>query len=204
MRYRRITAAILDIIILLFIASFIFSVFPINETIRSKYNEISEIESKFSKYSEISKEDQDKITELMYETEKEFVKYYLMFSIVLIVYFIIIPYKFKDQTIGQKIRKVRLVSDEKITMNTYVIRAIMNSGLCLTILFPLFIYISNAIWYSILVSILYLMQVFYWVVSLFTLIITKHTTHDKLTHTEIIEVKSRKNIVNKNKLEEIS
>ena len=189
MRYRRITAAILDIIILLFIASFIFSVFPINETIRSKYNEISEIESKFSKYSEISKEDQDKITELMYETEKEFVKYYLMFSIVLIVYFIIIPYKFKDQTIGQKIRKVRLVSDEKITMNTYVIRAIMNSGLCLTILFPLFIYISNAIWYSILVSILYLMQVFYWVVSLFTLIITKHTTHDKLTHTEIIEVK---------------
>lgn len=189
MRYRRITAAILDLIILFFLASLIFNIFPINNIIREKYQEISVIESKYSKYSEITREDQDKITELMYETEREFVKYYLMFSVVLIVYFIIIPYKSKNQTIGQKIRKVRLVSDDKITMNTYVIRAVLNSGLTLTILFPLFIYISNAVWYSILVSILYLMQMFYWVVSLFTLIITKRTIHDKLTNTKIIEVK---------------
>jgi len=189
MRYRRITAAILDILIVIFLIAFIFNIIPPNEKLVNTYNEIFKIEASAEKYSDLKEEDLNKINELSFEAEHELVKYYLVISLMLIIYFIFIPYKLKEQTIGQRIRKVRLVSDENITINTFTIRAILNSGLILTIFFPLFVYILNAEWYSIVASFLYLLQFTYWFVSFLMLLIKKETIHDKITHTKIIEVK---------------
>ncbi len=187
MRYRRITAAILDILILIFIASFVFNIMPLNEKIENNYSEIGKIESKG--YSNLTEEDKKTVNDLSYEVEREMVKSYLIFSGVLIVYFIVIPFKFKNQTFGQRIRKVRLVSYEAITMNTYTIRAVLNSGLILMIFFPLFIYILNAVWYPIFAAIIFLLQILYWIVNIFMLLITKSTIHDRITKTKVIEVK---------------
>ena len=189
MRYRRITAAIFDIFIIAFIVSAVFSFIPLNSEVESKYNEILKIESNYKNYQGMSETDFDKISELSYEIERLMVKYYLIFSLIWIIYFIIIPIKFKNQTIGQRFRKVRLVSEKEITINTFVFRAIINSGLALLIFFPLFLYIFDRVWYSIFTTFLLLIQIVYWVVSTIMLLVKKETIHDKLTNTKIIEVK---------------
>ena len=189
MRIRRIIAATIDIFIMLIILAVILIFIPFNDTIRTKNAEINELAPNFASLKNLDDAEKSKMTNLNYEVEHEMVKYYLIIAVVIIVYFIFIPKIKKDQTFGQKMLKVRLVSDNQITLNTYIIRAILNTGLILMIFCPLFVYIFNAIWYSIVASILYLIQIIYWLVSLFMLLITSETIHDKLTNTKIIEVK---------------
>ena len=189
MRYRRITAAIADIIIFTFLMSLIIYVFPLDAETKEKYYKVIEIEESVSNMNDLTSEQRNEITTLSFEVEHTLVKYYLIAAILIVVYFVLIPMYLNNQTVGQHIRKVRLVSDDKITINTYIIRAILNSGLILLILLPFFLYISNAIWYSRINTILILSQFTYWIISIFMLLITKKTIHDKLTRTSIIEVK---------------
>lgn len=181
MRIRRIIASIIDIVILLFLFAGMISFFPLNDEIKEGYAKIEEIEN--------TTRDRNEINKVSYEMEHEFIKYYLMSSLILICYFIFIPKWRKDQTIGQRIMKVRLVNDNEVTMNAYVIRALLNSGLSLLLMFPLLIYILDRVWYPRATSILIMTQILYWFVSLVMLLISKETIHDKLTKTKIIEVK---------------
>ena len=189
MRFRRIIASILDILVILLIFSAVLSFIPLNNTIRTKYNEIGKIEEKITDYRNLSEEERNKIMDINYEAEHEMVKYYLIMSVVIIIYFIFIPKYRKDQTIGQHLLKVRLVSDGEITFNTYIVRALLNSTLSIMIFFPIFLYIFNAIWYSNVTGIFILIQFVYWIISFFMLIIKGETIHDKITKTRIIEVK---------------
>ena len=185
MRCRRIIAAIIDIIILIFALALMLSVIPLNPKIRDGYNKIDLIENGTSPTSEKI----DEINEIQYELEFEFVKYYLIFSLILIVYFIFIPKNRNNQTLGQKIMKVRLIGEGDITYNIYVIRALLNSSLSLLIILPLLLYFLSEVWYSNVAAIMILIQFVYWVVSFVMLLLTKETIHDKITKTKIIEVK---------------
>ena len=199
MRFRRMIASIIDLIILRFVFSLVLSIIPLNSKIKTNYAKLDEIEKSVASYDDLSEEDLDKMDEILYETEHEFVKYYLISSVVLIGYFILIPKYKKDQTFGQKIMKIRLVSDSKITTNIYVLRALLNSGLSLVLINPLLLYILNRVWYSNIASILLITQVLYWLISFVIFLATKETIHDKITKTKIIEVKRWENLQNKNK-----
>jgi uncharacterized RDD family membrane protein YckC len=185
MRIRRIIAATIDIVILLFAFSLMLSIIPLNKETRDGYARIEEIEKK----ENITSADLEEINEISYEIDHYFVKYYLIFSLILIGYFIFIPKYRKDQTIGQKIMKVRLISENPITFNTYIIRALLNSGLTLLLFLPLLLYILNIVWYSNVASILILIQFAYWIISFIMILIKKEAIHDKITKTKIIEVK---------------
>lgn len=189
MRIRRITAAIIDIIILAFALAAMLSFIPLSKSIKDNYAKIDAIEGNVQKYSELTSEQLEEINKISYETEHEFIKYYLIFSLVLIIYFILIPMYRKDQTIGQKIMKIRLTNDTKVTANIYVIRALLNSGLCLLLICPLLLYILNRVWYSRVTSVLIFIQFTYWFINFIMLILIKETIHDKITKTKIIEVK---------------
>ena len=185
MRFRRIIASIIDLALLLFTFSAVIGIFPLTNETRNNYNKIDEIEKK----SELTADEEKELNKLYYEIEHENVKYYLMFSVILIIYLIIIPKYRKDQTIGQRIMKIRLVSDSTITMNTYVIRAVLNSGISIFLISSLMLYILNIVWYSMLASILILFQITYWFISFIMLLISNQTLHDRITRTKIIEVK---------------
>ena len=189
MRFRRIIANIIDIIILLLVFAAMLSFIPLNDKIKDNYAKIDKIESRVSSYNDLTADEIDQINAIFYENEFEFVKYYLISSIILIVYFIFIPKWRKDQTIGQRILKIRLVNDDKITYNVYVIRTLLNTGLILTIVCPLLLYFLNRVWYSRVTSILVIIQLMYWIISFLMLLISKTTIHDKITKTRIIEVK---------------
>ena len=183
MRFRRIIAAFIDIILVGLAFTLISSIIPSKST-QERINKIEELKLE---------EKNEEIDEILYELEKENVKYYLIFSLIIIVYFIIIPKYYKDQTYGQKVMKIRLVSEDEITFNTYTIRALMNSGIILLIFFSLFVYFLDIVWYSRVTSLILIIQITYWLVSFVIFIITKEAIHDKLTNSKIIEVKRWEN-----------
>lgn len=189
MRYKRITAAILDIIIFMMLFFSIFSVIPVNENAQKLNIQLNEYTSK--NLAELTSAEKNQMMEIAYSLDRETSYMYIIISLVIIIYFILIPKWLNGKTLAQHIRKVKLVRDdgEKPTINQYIIRAMLNSGLILTMLVPLFIYIFNAIWYSNVASILCLLQFIYWIVSFSMLIIKKKTIHDYVTKTKVIEVK---------------
>ncbi len=189
MRTRRIIASIIDIIILLIVFASMLSFWPLTKESREKYNRISKIESSVKNYNDFTSEQKNEIMKLSYEIDHDIVRYYLVFSLILIVYFVLIPKFRKDQTFGQKIMKIRLVSDDNVTINTYVIRLLLNSGVTLLLIYSLSLYIFNVVWYSRVTSLVAMIQIIYWIISLVMLLVTKETIHDKLTKTRIIEVK---------------
>ncbi len=189
MRTRRIIASIIDFLILMLFFAAMISFIPLNDKIKDGYAKMDKIEAEAGSYSKLTNEQLDEINKISYEIDHEFVKYYLITSVILIGYFIFVPKLKKDQTFGQKIMKVRLVNDNEITWNIYIIRALLNSGLSLTIFCPLLLYILNRVWYSRVTSILLMTQLMYWVASTIIFLITKEAIHDKITKTKIIEVK---------------
>ncbi|MBQ4634386.1 MAG: RDD family protein [Bacilli bacterium] len=188
MRYRRITAAIYDILIFMFIFIIISSFVPISKNAAELSNQLNNYTNNFLN---LSQAEQNEMIETAYLLDRETSYVYMIWSLLIIGYFVFIPKWLDGKTLGQYFRKVKLVSetDEKVTLNQYIIRALLNSGLFLTILAPLFIYICDAIWYSNVTSILCLIQFIYWIVSFVVLIIKKKTIHDYVTNTKIIEVK---------------
>ena len=189
MRIRRIIAGILDLLIMLSIFAILLTIIPLSNSTREKYGKIEKIETSVKSYKELTSSQRSEITSLNYEIEHELVKYYLIMSVVIIIYFVIMPKKRLNQTIGQKRMRIRLVSDNEITTNTFVIRAILNTGLILMIFNPLFLYIFNAIWYSKVTAILFLIQLSYWTISFILFLIKGVTIHDKITKSKFIEVK---------------
>lgn len=189
MRYRRITAAILDVLIFFIIVSSLASVMPLNKTAIQLSNQLNNYLSEIETIEAIT--EKNEIIETAYLFDRETSYFYIIVALVIIIYFVFIPKWLNGKTVGQYIRKVKLVSEneEKVTLNQYIIRALLNSGLFLTILMPLFIYICNAIWYSNVTSFLCMVQLIYWLISLVMLIIKKKTIHDYITKTKIIEVK---------------
>lgn len=189
MRYKRITAAILDILLFLIIYLSVARIIPVSQNAMKLSGQLYEVTE--SNVLSLKGVNRNQAMELIYQLDRETSYIYIVFALILIIYFAIIPMWLKGKTLGQYIRKVKLVgeNDEKVTLNKYIICALLNSGLFLVIFMPLFVYISNAIWYSRVASILCLLQVIYWIVSLIMLIVKKKTIHDYVTKTKIIEVK---------------
>ena len=71
MRFRRMIASIIDLIILLFVFSLVLSIIPLNSKIKTNYAKLDEIEKSVASYDDLSEEDLDKMDEILYETEHE-------------------------------------------------------------------------------------------------------------------------------------
>lgn len=191
MCYRRITAAILDILIVSIIIASLASVMPLSKNAIQIANEYNNYLTNIDDFTKITASEKEQIIEMAYLFDRETSYFYVVVALVITIYFVFIPKWLNGKTIAQYIRKVKLVSEneEKVNLNQYIIRALLNSGLFLMILMPLFIYICNAIWYSNVTSILCIVQLIYWFISLIMLLIKKKTIHDYITKTKIIEVK---------------
>jgi len=191
MRYRRITAAILDILIIFIIIASFASIMPLNKNAIQLSGEFNGYLVNIENIPKMTEAEKNQMIETAYLLDRETSYFYIIVALVIIIYFVFIPRWLNGKTVGQYVRKVKLVSEneEKVTLNQYIIRALLNSGLFLIILMPLFIYICNAIWYSNVTSFLYMVQLIYWFISLVMLIIKKKTIHDYITKTKIIEVK---------------
>lgn len=119
MKHKRLVAYIIDFLIL----SIIITIIPINDDIKKLNKDINinnnlmiEKEIAYSEYFENYKI-------LKYELDKEFTVN-LMFNLFLtLIYFVILPFKLKGQTIGMKITKIKInsINIKKLLYRTVII-----------------------------------------------------------------------------------
>lgn len=189
---KRMLAYLIDIMIILFTIGIIVNVKEKDKTVmqlRSDIQIVNELhangEIKFQEYF-------DRWTVINQQIDQECV-IYLIFNILLIlIYFVLLPKVWNGQTVGKKILKLQVVSNnnEKVTVVQYLIRNMLINGLAQMILLLLFLYLLPSSMYFIFSSILTFIQLILVIISIFMILYRKDKRglHDIFSGTKVCVV----------------
>lgn len=189
---KRMLAYIIDILIILFTIAIIVNVKEKDKTVmqlRSDINIVNELhanhEIKFSEYFE-------RWTMINQQIDQECVIYFIFNILLILVYFVLLPYVWNGQTIGKKLMKIKTASTDgtKVTIVEYLIRNMLVNGLGELILILLFLYLLPSTMYFIFSSILTFIQLILVIVSISMILYRKDKRglHDILSNTEVVMV----------------
>ena len=132
---KRIIAFVIDIVIISLIFRVV-SILPI-DPYKEKYNET------YKKYTEVVKdnkevsdENKDEIIELNYEVYKYRTYSSIISASIFVLYFGVLQYALKGQTVGKKLMKIKVESsnDKKVTIWKYILRIIVLNNIWLSLL----------------------------------------------------------------------
>lgn len=185
---QRLLAYLLDFIIISLIFSLITAGFKTDNSISEKYDVLYE---KLMKEEITSKEYLNDYTNLIYENQKANVIPNTLNIVLIIVYFIVFQYLNKGQTIGKKLMKIKIVTQQKkeISLLQMFIRSIMIysifSGLTNILLF---FNISKKLYMSLYLIIGSIESLILLLCAIFILYRNdKRTLHDIATKTMVIK-----------------
>lgn len=143
--YKRIFAYLIDIFLITIVASLLTYFIPVSEEYQTKNEEFIELVEKYSN-GDITKEEYlEKGNEISYVLNKESVATTVVTTVLSIVYFVVIAYYMNGQTVGKKLMKLKIVSndDSRLTMNNYLIRAFIIDSLLMNVISILMLLLMN-------------------------------------------------------------
>ena len=195
---KRITAYLIDMLIVTIISSFIYTV-PIFASSQEEY--LNNYENYTNTYREFIKG--NKTEEDIINSEYKMIKSSSTILIIrvgiIIAYFSIIPYFKNGQTLGKKINKIKVFSSNKkeIKPSVYFIRGLISSVVIFDLINLFVLILCNRQTYLITSGIISYLTYLFYIASLICILITKErkSLHDLLLNTKIIETKQ---ILNQN------
>lgn len=135
--FKRVTAYIIDVIILSVIISIISSIFFSSSNIEVLKNELSAVfneyaEGKISIITYINK-----VSDINYDIDYETIGYTIIQFIIYVLYFIIYQFKNNGQTLGKKIMKIRIINcnDNETDYNSLTTDSLVKRSLIVNELF---------------------------------------------------------------------
>ena len=171
---------------------FIF-VFFINKMLPNQYdNQIDSLNQQL--YEEKIDNDTyfDSYKHLLHEHDKEDFVLNICTTILLICFFVLVPYCF-GQTIGQKIFKIKIIpnDDDKFMLDDLIGRSIVANGLGYMIFMLIILFIVSDNLYFILINLFAFLQFLVVIISAFMVLYSyEHLSiADKFTNTRIEEIK---------------
>ena len=204
--YKRITAYIIDILLI----SIISSLLTYNIYNGKQYSNLSkEYVNTINEYSkkEITQEEfSNKSYELVYDMNKETIVVSIVSLVLTTVYFVVLPYFMNGQTLGKKLMKLQIVSgnEKKLTMNNYLIRALFINSILLNTLGVLFIlFLPKNAYFKANDVITYIFGAFFIVsISMILFRQDKRGLHDILSGTIVVSTDKKVNVVTTKEKEE--
>lgn len=189
---KRIISYLIDILIVLFTIGIVVNVKEKDKAVmqlRSDIHIVNELyangEIKFSDYF-------DRWTVINQQIDQECIIYFIFNILLILIYFVLLPYVWNGQTIGKKVMKVKITSydGENVTIVQYLIRNMIFNGLGQMILILLFLYLLPSSMYFILSSILTFVQLILVIISVSMVLYRrdKRGLHDILSSTKVIMV----------------
>lgn len=141
--YKRILAYLIDIFIVICIATILTIFIPVSEEYTNQMNELNAVLEDYSSGDISETEYLEKFNDISYIVNKESVQVSIVSVVLSTIYFVVLAYYMNGQTFGKKIMKIQVVSanSKKLTMNNYLIRSLlvdsilMNTISVVTILF---------------------------------------------------------------------
>ena len=190
---KRILAYIIDLFIINILVSIFGLVIPVSDNM-SKLNE--ELANLSEQYLNQEIDDSTYLSlayDIEYDLQKESIPISLISVVISILYFVVLPFYNKGQTIGKKLNRIKIVKcdDGKLEMNDLIVRAFINN----TILFSLIelvmiIFVKNSDIVMTVSVILTYIQLLILFISLIMIIFTKKKMgiHGIISKTEVEEV----------------
>lgn len=182
---KRFLSYIIDMLIV-----FLF-VFIINILLPNKYDrEIDTLNQQFFEHKIKSDDYLNNYKHLLHEHDKEGLMFNISETVLLICFFVLVP-SIKSQTIGQKIFKLKIVSDKEVTLEDLIGRSVIVNGIGYMIFIMILCFIVNDNIYFILVNLLAFLQFLVVIISAFMVSYSyEHLSiADKFTKTRIEEIK---------------
>lgn len=192
MHIKRTIAYIIDLV---FITSFLLILFyflPVSNESKKIGMEIDSIGEKYA-LKEI-----DKMTYFMElsSLEKDLSKLEaienIINAVVIVIYYILIPYIMSGATFGKKIMNLKIVSDNdsKVSLMSLFIRTFIVDGLLACLLIPIGIYVIPKDFYLSFISILAILQVLTLIISFFMIKYKRNSLglQDVCSHSKVIKI----------------
>lgn len=125
--YKRILAYLIDIFIVICIATILTIFIPVSEEYTNQMNELNAVLEDYSSGDISETEYLEKFNDISYIVNKESVQVSIVSVVLSTIYFVVLVYYMNGQTFGKKIMKIQVVSanSKKLTMNNYLIRSLI-------------------------------------------------------------------------------
>lgn len=125
--YKRILAYLIDIFIVICIATILTIFIPVSEEYTNQMNELNAVLEDYSSGDISETEYLEKFNDISYIINKESVQVSIVSVVLSTIYFVVLAYYMNGQTFGKKIMKIQVVSanSKKLTMNNYLIRSLI-------------------------------------------------------------------------------
>lgn len=125
--YKRILAYLIDIFIVICIATILTIFIPVSEEYTNQMNELNAVLEDYSSGDISETEYLEKFSDISYIVNKESVQVSIVSVVLSTIYFVVLAYYMNGQTFGKKIMKIQVVSanSKKLTMNNYLIRSLI-------------------------------------------------------------------------------
>lgn len=197
MKIKRILAYLIDSFIVMILATLLFSLCFKNsynnylDTSLEYFDELEKIE-----YSGSGDEDLSTLNELLYKTNKSAESLLVLKIGITFIYFGIIAYLLKGQTLGKKIFKIKVVSVDKKELNPslFILRSVILTNLIPQIISLLVLmFASQSTWEVITNYIGYLEYIIIFIIIGFVIFRDdERGLHDLIAHTKVISTKESK------------
>lgn len=187
---KRIIAFVIDIVIISLIFKAV-SVLPI-DSYKEKYNET------YKKYTEVigdnkevSDENKDEIIELNYEIYKYRTYSSIISASIFVLYFGVLQYALKGQTIGKKVMKLKVVSNSEKDVNIwkYILRIIVLNNIWLSLLNTGAVYIFKGVNFYYVTYVISMLSSLIYMMNLIMIMFRKDNRglHDFVAGTKVVE-----------------
>lgn len=189
---RRIFAYVIDILIINLIVSVVGAIVPVSDNYEKLNNELISINEQYLN-SEI---DDNTYLSLVYNTEYDLKKESIPISIISVVisllYFVVLPFYNNGKTVGKMLNHIKVVKSDgtDMIMNDYVVRALINNSIFISLAELLLIFVLNSskilVITSVVLTYINLLVLF---ISLILIIFSKKRCgiHDIICKSEVVE-----------------
>lgn len=187
---KRLVAYILDAIIVSLIFSVLTMFIKESNNLINLNNQLNTISENLINKTITMKEYFNQVASVQYLISKETFLQNLFSLILMIGYFIILPYYYNGQTIGKKMMKIKIVKeDDKLTINDLALRSLLANGIAMTFIELALIFLIKDTPYFITISILSFIQFLLVITSVFMILYRKDkkALHDIVCKTLVVD-----------------
>lgn len=207
--YKRVLAYLVDVMIISFVSLLLTYFVPTSENYNKLNKEFETLTIDYRNQEVTMEEYLEKGTDINYQLNKEAVPQTIVSTVLSIIYFVVLTYFMNGETLGKKLMKIKITSnnDKKLTMNNYLIRALVIDSVLMNIITIITILLFSKDIYLTSYNIISYVFSFVYIVSLAMILFSKNgrglqdiLANTKVISTETVEEKQEvleKEIVNK-------
>ena len=191
--YKRVIAYVIDFIIVTFVATLLTYYLPETKQYEKSLDEYTSLISDITSEKVSNDEFVSRTNDVIYEINQHSITVTIVTTVLTIVYFVVVAYFMNGQTIGKKLMKLRIVSENKnkLTMNNYLMRGLIVNAILMNVLGIIFLLGFNKTIYLKLNDIMtYVFGIVY--IITFGMILfrdDRRGLHDIIGNTQVVAVK---------------